>query len=219
MSREKSVNTLNAQPLMMNLDEDLLERVRAGVPWTYRSWEPESTAVVLGRGNKAASEVHTIRCQNDNIPVLRRRGGGGTVVLCPGIVVISLVKRVNHEYYFKEYFQQINGYVIEALESLGMTELHQRGISDICIRDRKILGASMYRSKKLLFYTASLMVSNRVSLIERYLRHPSKEPDYRKGRSHDEFLTTITREYPKISLEIIKEALDSLFQRRIPEII
>ena len=203
---------------MMNLDEDLLERVRAGVPWTYRSWEPEGVAVVLGRGNKAESEVYTNRCRNESIPVLRRRGGGGTVVLCPGIVVISLVKWVNHDYYFKEFFRQINGYVIETLHGLGMMELDQQGISDICIRDRKILGASMYRSKKLLFYTASLMVSNQLSLIEHYLRHPSKEPDYRKGRSHHEFLTTIAREYPEMSLEIVKKALDTLFQRRISEI-
>ncbi len=42
----------------------------------------------------------------------------------------------------------------------------------------------MYRSRDLLFYTASLMIANDLMLLDRYLKYPSKEPDYRKGRSH-----------------------------------
>jgi lipoate-protein ligase A len=202
----------------MNLDEDLLERVKAGEPWTYRSWEPDRAIVVLGRGNKAELEVYEERCQHDNVPVLRRRGGGGTVVLYPGILVISVVKSVKYHYHFKEYFHQINRYIIESLQSMGIADLNQQGHSDICIRDRKILGSSMYRSKELLFYTASLMVSNQLHIIDQYLKHPSKEPDYRRRRTHQEFLTTIANEYSEISVKIVKNTMDTQFQRRIPEI-
>ena len=76
----------------------------------------------------------------------------------------------------------------------------------------------MYRSKDMLFYTASLMVSNDVQLLDLYLRHPSKEPDYRQGRSHHDFVTTICREYPKLTLTDIKAAIDSVLHLRIPEI-
>jgi lipoate-protein ligase A len=202
----------------MNLDEDLIEQVRAGTPWAYRSWEPDHFAVVLGRGNKAELEVHENRCQEDKIPILRRRGGGGTVVLSPGVLVISLAKCIKHQFHFKEYFRQINAYIIESLKSLKIRDLNQQGHSDICIRDQKILGSSMYRSKHLLFYTASLMVSNNLDIIDRYLKHPSKEPEYRRGRSHREFLTTICREYPDMTVEIVKSRIDDLFPRRIPEI-
>jgi lipoate-protein ligase A len=34
-------------------------------------------------------------------------------------------------------------------------------------------------------------VSEDVSLIERYLKHPKREPDYRKGRKHSEFVTNL----------------------------
>lgn len=202
----------------MHLDEDLIERVRTGDPWTYRSWEPEEMVVVLGRGNKKEQEVCEEHCQQDNIPILRRRGGGGTVVLYPGILVISLVKIVKHQYQFKNYFQQINAYIIEALKTLGIAGLNQQGHSDICIHDRKILGSSMYRSKEILFYTASLMVSNQLDIIDRYLKHPSKEPEYRRGRTHQDFLTTIAREYPEITVEFVKTAVDTLLPKRIPEI-
>jgi lipoate-protein ligase A len=203
---------------MLQLDEDLVDQVRSGVLWAYRSWEPDCITVVLGRGNNAAVEIHEHRCREDQVPVLRRRGGGGTVVLCPGILVISLVKWVKHQYDFKEYFQQINEYLIESLQSLGIRDLNQQGHSDICIRDRKVLGSSMYRSKNLLFYTASLMVSNNLNIIDRYLKHPSREPEYRRGRSHQEFLTTISREYPDITVETVKSRIDGFCPKWIPEI-
>jgi len=202
----------------MNLDEDLIERVRSGVLWAYRSWEPDCFAVVLGRGNKTETEIHENRCREDEIRILRRRGGGGTVILYPGILVISLAKCVKHQFHIKKYFQQINAYIIEALQSLGISDLKQQGHSDICIRDRKILGSSMYHSKQLLFYSASLMVSNNLKIIDRYLKHPSKEPKYRHRRSHQEFLTTIIREYPEITVKIVKARIDDLFQKKIPEI-
>jgi lipoate---protein ligase len=201
-----------------HLDEDLIERVRGGIPWTYRLWEPEQVVIVLGRSNKAAVEVYEQHCQDDGIPVLRRRGGGGTVVLSPGIMVISLVKQVQRQFFFQEYFRQINTLIIEALQHLGIQDLSQQGHSDICLQDRKILGSSMYGSKNLLFYTASLMVANDLTLIDRYLKHPSQEPDYRRGRPHQEFLTTISHVYPDISLQDVKNSLDRLLLIQIPKI-
>jgi lipoate---protein ligase len=200
------------------LDEDLLELVRAEDTWAYRSWEPQACLVVLGRGNHAALEVYEERCQREQVPILRRRGGGGTVVLSPGVLVVSLAKRVQHQFYIQEYFRQINDYIIDALQSLGIQDLAHEGHSDICIRDRKILGSSMYRSKALLFYTASLLVANDLTLISQYLKHPTTEPEYRQGRAHHEFLTTITQEYPALTLAIVQNRIDQALQRRIPEI-
>jgi lipoate-protein ligase A len=204
------------QVVNISLDEDLIEQVRGGVSWTYRLWEPEQVVVVLGRSNKAAVEVYEQRCQEDGIPILRRRGGGGTVVLSPGILVISLVKQVQRQFFFQEYFWQINSLIIAALEHLGIQNLSQQGFSDICLQDRKILGSSMYGSKNLIFYTASLMVANDLALIDRYLKHPSQEPDYRRGRSHQEFLTTINQIYPGISIPDIKTSLDTVLAHAPP---
>jgi len=202
----------------MQLDEDLIERVRGGLPWAYRTWEPEQTAVVLGRNNRADIEVHEAHCQADGVPIVRRRGGGGTVVLAPGVVVISLVKQVRQQFHFQEYFWQINTLIIDALQRLGIEELSQQGHSDICLGNRKILGSSMYGSKNLLFYTASLLVAGNLELIDRYLRHPSQEPEYRQGRSHQDFLTTINRVYPHLAVPEVITGLDAVLPQRIPEV-
>lgn len=201
-----------------NLDNDLLDAVLAGAPSAYRSWEPHAPCVVLGRGNAAEHEIYEERCQADNLPILRRRGGGGTVVLSPGVLVLSLVKHVKHRYHFAEYFFQINEIMIDALRGCGVEHLRQRGISDICLGDRKIAGSSMYRSKTLLFYTASLMVENDVTLLDRYLKHPSKEPEYRQGRPHREFVTTLAAAHPGLTVATVQPPIDRQFSERIHEI-
>jgi lipoate-protein ligase A len=30
--------------------------------------------------------------------------------------------------------------------------------------------------------------------MSKYIKHPSKEPDYRQGRSHDEFVTSLQQQ-------------------------
>jgi lipoate-protein ligase A len=45
-----------------------------------------------------------------------------------------------------------------------------------------------------LIYQAVLNVSEDPILFEKYLRHPRREPDYRSGRSHSEFVTSLKAE-------------------------
>ena len=47
-----------------------------------------------------------------------------------------------------------------------------------------------------------------IELIAKYLRMPSKEPDYRKGRSHKEFLTNL--DWPLDAMKgALREAWDA----------
>jgi len=88
----------------------------------------------------------------------------------------------------------VNSLVIECLEDSGVTGLGARGISDITIGNRKILGSAMRNTHGSLIYQAVLNVSEDPRLFETYLRHPRREPDYRTGRSHSDFVTSLKAE-------------------------
>lgn len=154
---------------------------------------PKDTVVVLGRGNKADIECNEAACKEDGIPVLKRYGGGGTVVLHDGCLVVSSGIWVDDHFKNDLYFRLINDAVIETIYKVsGKTpEIEQRGISDLAINGKKIAGTSMFRSKNYLLYQASILVDTNIDMISRYLLHPSKEPDYRKGKSHKDFLTCL----------------------------
>lgn len=171
---------------------------------------------MLGAGRRAEEDVHLERAARDGVPVLRRRGGGGTVLLCPGQVVLALVAEVASPFQNLEYFRTINGWVRRALAELGLSGVEERGISDLAVGGRKILGSSLYRRRLLLFYQASLLVDVDLALLQRYLRFPSRVPDYRQGRSHEQFCTTLRQSGCPAATPVVIARLREVVQAELP---
>lgn len=159
---------------------------------------PEGIMVVLGSGNDPSLEVDTAACQAVSAPILRRYGGGGTVVLYPGCVVLSVGCWVKEQFQNSFYFSRLNQALIESLAKgwSAFAKLSQAGISDIVFGDKKVAGTSMFRSRNYLLYQASILVDLDANLVGNLLKHPTKEPDYRKGRCHSDFLTSLREVHP-----------------------
>ena len=170
-------------------------------------WIPDKVYIVLGASNHASEALNMDNVLKDNIPVLKRPSGGQTVILTPNNIIIAAVffdKKTSHP---KEVFELINKQIISTIENTGMQNLSLMGISDIAISGKKILGSAIYRSKDALLYHAVLNLGEPSVTFEKYLKHPSKEPDYRLGRSHSEFVTSLkekgyTRSYYQLEKEL-----------------
>jgi lipoate-protein ligase A len=65
----------------------------------------------------------------------------------------------------------------------------------------------MYLKNNILFYHAVLNVKEDISIISKYLRHPKREPDYRAGRDHREFVTSMWAEDYKIDIQQLISAI------------
>jgi len=194
-----------------------------GKKFDFFVWNPDKTYIVIGRANKAESSVFTEKANRDGIVVLKRPSGGEAVILSPETIVISVKLTINNVLKTHPYFKTINTHLISALQKLKVQNLRMNGISDISVGERKILGSSIYRKSNTLFYHAVLNISESSEKIETYLKHPLREPDYRNGRSHKEFVTSLKKEgfisqIPIISEEI-KHQLELLLteQTQIPE--
>ncbi|MFW7378238.1 MAG: lipoyl protein ligase domain-containing protein [Oligoflexus sp.] len=157
----------------------------------YQSWVPSELMVVLGRSNQAELEAEVERCDKDGVAILKRYGGGGTVLLHPGCLVVSVGAWVDSPYQNDLYFRLLNDSIITTIQDQLPVELGQRGYSDIVFGERKIAGTSLFRSRQYLLYQASVLINDRIDEIETYLKHPSKEPDYRKARKHRDFLSCL----------------------------
>jgi len=157
----------------------------------FLTWIPDKSYLVLGASNKAEDALVLEKAKKDNITVLKRPSGGQTVMLTPNNLIISVVFFQLDNLQPKVVFNQINSLIIESLERAGVKNLAMRGISDIAIDGKKILGSSIYRSKEALLYHAVLNFGEPASTFEKYLKYPSKEPDYRVGRKHSDFVTSL----------------------------
>ena len=176
--------------------------------YDYFLWHPDDRLIILGRSNNPEAALNIEEVKNDNIKVYKRPSGGQTVILTPNTIVISVKVKIGNELNTQKYFKEINDKIMKALSELGVQNLSMKGISDISIGNKKILGSSIYLRKNTVFYHAVLNISESVDVMSKYLKHPTKEPDYRKGRSHKEFVTSLLSEGYTISAKQLISALD-----------
>lgn len=176
------------------LDEALLEELdeRGGVP-ILRFWESDCPFVVLGRASRVADDVDRTTCEKDGLPLLRRASGGGTVLQGPGCLSYAFVLPLDWHPDLAS-IRTTNRFVLERIA----TALRQwepdtsfRGISDLTIGDRKISGNAQRRTRNALLFHGTILHGMRADLVARYLKHPSRQPDYRSDRPHGTFLRTL----------------------------
>jgi lipoate-protein ligase A len=190
------------------IDEFVLLGAETGaLEETVRFWSAEEYSVVLGRGDRAEENCFMERCRRDGIKVLRRISGGGTVLQGPGCLNYSLVLSYERE---KEYRDIAASYgKILALLSEGM---RARGysvqffhVSDLALDGRKISGNAQARKKRFILHHGTFLCGLDIDKVSCYLKHPGKEPEYRKARTHGEFLANIPLSRGEIE-DVVKEA-------------
>ena len=174
----------------------------------YLVWQPGEFYIVLGQSNFPENSLVTENVFSDNIPVTKRPSGGEAVILTPSTIAFTVSKSFSGTMHFRDFFHTVNSLVIDCLADLGVAELGSKGISDITIGNKKILGSSMRNTHGHLIYHAVLNVSEDPGLFEKYLRHPKREPDYRTGRSHSEFVTSLKAEGYDLTPEVLIPALE-----------
>jgi lipoate-protein ligase A len=186
--------TLPAAAANLALDEALLldaEASRGGE--VLRLWEWSELAVVVGAGGRIADDVDGAACRADGVPVVRRASGGGTVLLGPGCLLFSLVLSYERDAALREIPHSYR-YILSTIGDV-LRDLHPgiefAGTSDLAAGGRKFSGNSQQRKRHYLLHPGTLLYDFPLDRIGRYLRQPARQPDYRRGRPHDEFVMNL----------------------------
>jgi lipoate-protein ligase A len=201
-----------------DLDEPLILAATRALAPRVRVYRFPGTAVVIGRGGRPDVEIHLERVRADGVPVLRRRGGGCAVVLDRGNLVISLALPAPGVGGITTAFRRIGGWLVTRLAACGVPDVRQAGTSDLAIGERKLGGSCIWRTRGLVYFSSTLLVAPDLDLIERYLPHPPREPDYRRRRSHREFLTTVAAAGAEADPERLRRLLDREATDRLREL-
>jgi lipoate---protein ligase len=173
-------------------DDLLIEATRLDNRPRMKIYRLPQVVVVLGRGSRVDRELQLERCLEDDVPLLCRRGGGCAVVVDPGNILVAVVLPARGLGGSLRAFDRLAAWIGGALARLGVHGVHREGSSDLALGDRKVGGACIYRARDLLYYAATLLVEPDVRLMARYLRHPPREPAYRRGRAHSEFVGSLS---------------------------
>lgn len=176
-------------------------------------WIPDKMYIVLGASNNAYDALITDKVIQDKLEVLKRPSGGQTVILSPKNIIISAIISDERIIRPKEIFNYFNNAIIDLLHKEGLTGLHSKGISDIASGDKKIMGSAIYRNKHRMLYHAVLNYGESPLIFEKYLKHPTKEPDYRLGRAHSSFVTSLIELGYSKDIFHLRKALSELLDK------
>ncbi|HNX91679.1 MAG TPA: lipoate--protein ligase family protein [Candidatus Omnitrophota bacterium] len=174
-------------------DEYILTKAESGdMGETLRFWGSKKYFVVLGRSGKAGEECFLERCKSDGIPVIRRISGGGTVLQGPGCLNYSLIlsnKNINSRE-IRSSFEAVLGKIIGALKDKGI-DAEFFPVSDLAVSGKKFSGNAQARKKDFFLQHGTFLLDFDINKATLYLKHPPKEPIYRKGREHGAFMDNI----------------------------
>jgi len=195
------------------LDEALLEEAEAaGRPMeTLRVWEPAEPMVVVGRSSRIALEVRVDACRQAGVPIVRRPSGGAAIVTGPGCLMYALIlshrsRRELHQ------VDRAHQFVLERLAGALQAmkgDVRCRGISDLAMGDAKFSGNSIRRKRTHLLYHGTLLCNFSLELIDRYLTMPPRQPEYRRGRRHAEFVANLGLEPAEVR-RVIRAAWEAV---------
>jgi lipoate---protein ligase len=184
------------------------EDVGNAEPPPFRVWIPQSPLLVLGYSQDPEAELYLDAVTADSVVVYKRRGGGGAVWLDGGVVCVAIRFSRREGFGIHDYFREGNGLLARVVRDSFGIEALPRGISDLAVGERKISGSSLYMPRECALYLASILVSTPPDLLDRYLRHPSREPEYRGGRSHADFVVNLSELDARATPERVREAVE-----------
>ena len=209
-------------------DEALLEAAEAGeLGAVLRLWESPRYFVALGYTNTAETEVHVERCREANVPILRRCSGGGTVLQGPGCFNYSLIAPIDPE--GTGNVESTNRFVMErhrgACERLFGRTVKVAGHTDLVVEDPsgvdlKFSGNAQRRKSRYFLFHGTILLHMDLNEVSRLLRPPSKEPEYRSGRPHSDFVTNVGVTRADLTGALVREwevqgTLDAAPQERL----
>ena len=185
----------------------LIQAEEANGPPVLRFWEIDHPAVILGASCRLAQNVRLEAVRSVGIPIARRSSGGGTVVIGPGALNVTVVLPIRTEPVAFRSVDTAQQFVLEqvatALRPLG-PDVVMLGSGDLTWRGRKFAGSAQRRLRNNLMIHTSLLYDFELSQIDHFLAMPPRQPSYRENRSHADFVTNLALDRALIVKEIAR---------------
>jgi lipoate-protein ligase A len=166
-----------------------------------RFWEPRDYFVVAGYSNTVAHEINLEACRRAGFGIFRRCSGGGTVLQGPGCLNYSLALGITGRPEL-ETIPSANRHIMsrhrEALRAALGRAVEVCGVSDLAIGGLKFSGNAQRRKRRALLFHGTFLLRFDLGLMEKILTMPTRQPDYRIGRPHAQFLMNLDAPTPAI---------------------
>ncbi|KAF7135767.1 hypothetical protein RHSIM_Rhsim08G0070400 [Rhododendron simsii] len=170
----------------LHLEEQLLRT--SSDNWCIINDGTNAPNIVMGLSGKPSELLESKHVLRDEIPVIRRFTGGGTVVVDPGTIFVTLICNKDDvpgvQPYPRSIMQWSSLLYNEVFQGIGDFQLRE---NDYVFGNRKFGGnAQSITRKRWIHHTSFLWDFESRNMA--YLKLPKKIPEYRLARGHMEFI-------------------------------
>lgn len=184
----------------LRFDEELVTAGRGVI----RFWETTQECVVLGRSGQCERDVDLDACHRASVPILRRFSGGGTVLLGPGCLNYAIVLPISWNSAWGDVRYSFRWIMNRMRQALRLPGLRLEGDCDLSLNDRKVSGNAQRRTSEAILHHGTILYDFDPARAEQFLRPPHRQPAYREGRRHRDFLGNVP-----LSTEEIRQRVTS----------
>ncbi|MDR1029189.1 MAG: lipoate--protein ligase [Clostridiales Family XIII bacterium] len=133
------------------------------------TWQTGRTAM-LGSNQVAKAEIDEAVAEENDVRVVRRRSGGGTIFTDPGSLLYTVILPWSDMADTKEILRrQVGGPIVAALTDMGIPAALE-GRNDILVNGRKVSGLAQYIKGDRICSHGSLLYDTDLGLLSKVLR-------------------------------------------------
>lgn len=174
-------------------------------------WQ-NSSSVIIGRNQNIYEEVNLVYADQNNIPIIRRKSGGGAVYHDLGNINYSIITdKTGHV----KAYEKLTKPIIKFLNSLDL-EAHFSGKSDIYIKDTKISGNAQYLFGNRILHHGTLLFNSNLDTLNQILKN-KQTISSTSVKSNRAFVGNINH-YVNMDLNTFKDLLVSHFNETVYEL-
>lgn len=170
-------------------------------------------SIVLGISGRPELWTHMKTCQDDQIPLIKRFTGGGTVYVDPSTLFVTFLIQRSHLPHVQAYpqpilqwayqqYQHVFNPILDAKhnqsQSTSETPLQFKlNANDFCLNDSKIAGNAQSITKNAWLHHTSWLWQADKQAMTKYLKQPPLDrlPEYRRLRSHESFVASLSQAF------------------------
>ncbi|CAL9081962.1 unnamed protein product [Musa textilis] len=200
---------MTAVPILeqLHLEERLL---RTSVDnWCIVNDRTNRPTIVMGVSGRPSELIELESVLRDQIPVIKRFTGGGTVIVDDGTVFISFICNKNAIPGLQPYPHPIMSWTSQLYSEVlrGFGDFHLRE-NDYAFNSHKFGGNAQSIIKERWIHHTSFLWDYDIKNME-YLKLPTRAPKYRSARPHVNFLCRMKEYVPSKSM-FIERTIKSL---------
>ncbi|KAG2679286.1 hypothetical protein I3760_11G044700 [Carya illinoinensis] len=200
----------------LHLEERLLRT--SSDNWCIINDGTNQPTIVMGVSGKPAEllEIESVLC--DQIPVIRRFTGGGTVLVDPGTVFVTFICNKDTVPGLQPYPRPLMSWSGQLYNKVfqGIGDFNLRE-NDYVFGNRKFGGNAQSITKTRWIHHTSFLWDYEVKTMA-YLKLPARAPEYRLARSHLEFICRMKDYMPRSTfIDKTEGAIDTHFSLRSRE--